>query len=118
MKNCPLVAPSFQFSRFSNLAPTPPAGGASTPGPSIHQWIFDGLFLAMLLQEVVQSGDRQGIQRRVGFGRQDPQRPPALNVHPDQQPLEGSGIGGEAGRCCSPPPRIVFAFRGTFEIAC
>jgi integrase len=53
----------------------------------------------VLLQKVVQSGDRQGVQRRVGFGRQDPQRPPALNVHPDQQPLEGSGIAGlEPGR--------------------
>lgn len=78
-KNCADMAPGFQFSRFANLAPyPPPAGGLSTPGPSIHQWILDSLFLAVLLQKVVQSGDRQGVQRRVGLGR--------ARIRSDRQP--------------------------------
>jgi hypothetical protein len=74
LRNCAVVATGFQFSVNWKLAPYPtPAGGLSTPGPSIRQWIFDGLPLAVLLQEIVEGLDRQSVQSGVGFGRQDPQ---------------------------------------------
>jgi hypothetical protein len=100
MKTCPLVVGASSSPAKGKKAPYPtPAGASLTPGPSIRQRILDALPLAVLLQQIVEGLDRQRVQRPVGFGRQDPQRPPALQVHPDQQPLEGSGIAGlESGR--------------------
>jgi len=37
----------------------------------VRQWILDGLPLAVLLQEIVEGLNRQRVQSRVAFGRQD-----------------------------------------------
>ena len=103
-ENCPLVAGASSSLDNSNWPHTPPPPGRlSTPGRQSAKGFSTVCFLPRF-QQIVQGLDRRGVQGRVSFGRQDLQRLPALQVHPDQQPLKDPGsrdasVAGSSALC-------------------